>query len=173
MTEKILKYILAIVKSPITPMYLAKNYDDNKSSRKTKIYFNGQRNEVLRLFDVGASIRESYAKFIRIDLSMEMFFQISGQVILLLLSTTSSPTTAGLETLFNKSNYYLLVLNILMGLRTIYFAYLKTVSIEKPHLPTTSKVVLFLWIMMSGTMRLMVILLYFTPAFGLLSTLGH
>ena len=60
-----------------------------------------------------------------------------------------------------------------MGLRTIYFAYLKTISIEKPHLPTTSKVVLFLWIMMSGTMRLMVILLFFTPSFGLFSTLGH
>ena len=104
---------------------------------------------------------------------MEMIFQISGQVILLLLSITTSPTTTGLESLFNKSNYELLVLNILMGLRTIYFAYLKTVSIEKPHLPTTSKVVLFLWIMLSGAMRLMVIVLYFTPSFGLFSTLGH
>ena len=84
-----------------------------------------------------------------------------------------TPTTSGLENVFKKSSSFFFVLSIAFSLRTLYFAYLKTVSIEKPYLPTTSKVVLLIWIIISGTLRLMVNVLYFTPAFGLFSTLSH
>ena len=171
--EKIVKYSLAILKSPITPMFIAQEYDDNKIARKELIKYNKKRNDVLKLFKEGTRVRQSFGKFIRIDLGLEVFFQLSGQVIYLLLTTTTSPTTGGLEILFKKSNNYLFVLSIALSLRTIYFAYLKTVSIEKPYLPTTSKLVLFAWIIISGTLRLMVVVLFFTPAFGLFSTLSH
>ena len=66
---KMLKYIWAIVKSHITPMLLAQEYEDNKTSRITKIHFYRNRNDVLKLFTEGAS-RKSYAKFIRVDLGL-------------------------------------------------------------------------------------------------------
>ena len=52
-------------------------------------------------------------------------------------------------------------------------AYLKTVAVEKPYFGITSKIVLFAWTMVSGTLRLIVMVLYFTPSFGLFSILHH
>ena len=58
-------------------------------------------------------------------------------------------------------------------LRTSYFTTLKSIAIEKPFFPTTSKLTLFPWIMISATTRVMVLVLYFTPGFGLFSILSH
>ena len=56
--------------------------------------------------------------------------------------------------------------------RTSYFVTLKSIAIEKPFFPTTSKLVLFLWIMISASARVLVLVLYFTPGFGLFSILS-
>ena len=121
----------------------------------------------------GTRVRRSYAKFLRIDLGLELFFQLSGQLILLFLTVTETPTTGGLESLFKKSNDLYLGLSVAFGLRTVYMAYLKTVAVEKPYFGLTSKFVLFTWIIVSATLRLMTLMLYFAPGFGLFSTLHH
>jgi len=50
---------------------------------------------------------------------------------------------------------------------------LKSIAIEKHFFPSTSKIILFPWIMISATLRVIVLVLYFTPGFGLFSILGH
>lgn len=75
--------------------------------------------------------------------------------------------------MFKKTNNFLLVLSIALSIKTICFVTLKTISIQKPFLPVTSKLVLMLWVVISSSVRVMSIVLFFTPSFGLFSTLGH
>ena len=171
--KKLWKYFLAVLRSPLTPLFISQEYDDNKAARRTMIYYNHLRNDVLELMEEGIRVRRSYAKFLRIDLGLELFFQLSGQLILLFLTVTETPTTGGLESLFKKSNDLYLGLSVALGLRTVYMAYLKTVAVEKPYFGLTSKFVLFTWIIVSATLRLMTLMLYFAPGFGLFSTLHH
>ena len=137
------------------------------------IYYNRHRNDVLELMAEGTRVRRSYAKFLRIDLGLELFFQLSGQLILLCLSVTETPTTGGLESFFQKADNFYFGLSIALGFRTVYMAYLKTVAVEKPYFGIIAKSVLFVWIMVSGTLRIIVLVLYFTPSFGLFSSLHH
>ena len=52
-------------------------------------------------------------------------------------------------------------------------AYLKTVAVEKPYFGITSKIVLMVWTIVSAGLRLIVMVLYFTPSFGFFSILHH
>ena len=140
MIGKLWKYLLAILKSPLTPLFISQEYDDNKTARRTMIHYNRHRNDVLELMAEGTRVRRSYAKFLRIDLGLELFFQLSGQLILLCLTVTETPTTGGLEALFGKGNDFYFGLSIAIGLRTIYMAYLKNVAVEKPYFGITKGV---------------------------------
>ena len=104
---------------------------------------------------------------------LEAVFQLSGQIIYLLLSSTGSPTTGGLEKMFQTTSDVLLVLSISLSVKTIYFVTLKTISIQKPFLPFTTKLVLLAWIIVSASLRVIALVFYFIPGFGLFSTLGH
>ena len=170
---KIWKYFLAILNSPLTPLFISQQYDDNKAARRTMIHYNCHRDKVLKLMAEGTRVRHSYAKFLRIDLGLELIYQLFGQLILLMLTVTETPTTGGLELLFKKANNFYFILSIALGVRSIYMAYLKTVGVEKPYFGITSKAVLFAWTMVSGTLRLIVMVLFFTPGFGLFSILHH
>ena len=75
--------------------------------------------------------------------------------------------------LFKKADNFYFVLSIALGFRSIYMAYLKTIAVEKPYFGFTSTIVLLVWTMVSGTLRLIVMVLYFTPSFGLFSILHH
>ena len=114
-----------------------------------------------------------YAEFVRVDLGLEVVFQLSGQIIYILLSSTNTPTTGGLELMFQKTSDAFLALSIGLSVKTIYFVTLKTISIIKPFLPFTTKLVLLSWIVVSASIRVMTFVLYFTPPLGLFSILGH
>ena len=168
------KYFLANLKSPITPLLITQEYDENKAARRrTMMHYNGHRNYVLELMAEGTRVRHLYAKFLRIDLGLELIFQLFGQITLLLLTVTETPTTGGLELLFRKADNFYLGLSIVLGFRTIYMAYLKTVAVEKPYFGITSKIVLMVWTIVSAGLRLIVMVLYFTPSFGFFSILHH
>ena len=171
--RKVLKYSIEIFKSPLTPLFLCKQYEDNKAQRKTMILYNKHKEKVLQLFEDGEKLRKKYANFIKVDLGLEVFFQLSGQIIYLLLTITETPTSGGFEELFRKTSDTFLGLSIALSLKTIYFTYFKIVSIEKPHFPTKSKFFLFIWILVSASLRVYTLVLYFTPSFGLFSILAH
>ena len=94
-------------------------------------------------------------------------------MIYLLLSSTDTPTSGGLEQMFKQTDEVFLALSIALSVKTIYLVTLKSISTLKPFLGFTSKLVLMLWIIFSVSARVMAIVLFFTPSFGLFSILGH
>ena len=170
---KLLKYCYSFIVSPIRPLLLAESYEENKTKRKSLEKFDKNRDLVLKLNKEGRKLSKNYSEFVRVDLGLEVMFQLSGQVIYFLLSSTNTPTTGGLEEMFKKTSDAFLALSIGLSVKTIYFVTLKTISIVKPFLPFTTKIVLLSWIMVSASIRVMAIVLFFTPSFGLFSILGH
>ena len=69
----------------------------------------------------------------------------SGHTILLLLTETSTPTASGLTTIFKKTNTFYLVLSVVWSMRTCLSIHLKSVALEKPFFPTTSKIFMSFW----------------------------
>ena len=94
-------------------------------------------------------------------------------MIYLLLSSTDTPTSGGLEHMFKQTDEVFLALSIALSVKTIYLVTLKSIATLKPFLGFTSKLVLMLWIIFSVSARVMAIVLFFTPSFGLFSILGH
>ena len=164
---KFLKYTISIFIAPIRPLLLTLAYDENRTQRKIKILYNKYREEVLELNKEGEITRNDYARFIRLDLNLQVFFQLSGQIIYLLLASSKTPTTAGLEEMFKKTSDALLAFSIGMSVRTAYFITLKSIAIVKQFVPSTTKIVLLFWIMISASIRVLTLVLYFTPGFGL------
>ena len=171
--QKFFKYSYSLIISPIRPLLIAEVYEENKAKIKYLVQFKKHRELVLKLFQESRKLSKNYAQFIRLDLGLEVVFQLSGQIIYLLLSSTNTPTSGGLEMMFQKTSNAFLVLSIGLSVKTIYFVTLKTNSIEKPFLPMTSKLVLLSWIVVSASSRIMAIVFLFTPSFGLFSILGH
>ena len=78
-----------------------------------------------------------------------------------------------LEQMFKKTCDALLALSIMLSIKSIYFVSLKVITILKTFLPFTTKFFLMLWIMVSSSARVMSLVFFFIPSFGLLSILGH
>ena len=75
--------------------------------------------------------------------------------------------------MFKQTNTGFLALSIALSVKTIYFVTLKCISILKPFLGFTTKLVLMAWIVASASARVFAIVVYFAPSFGLFSILGH
>ena len=75
--------------------------------------------------------------------------------------------------MFKQTSGVFLALSIALSVKSMYFVTLKCISILKPFLEFTTKLVLMLWIIFSVSARVMAMVLYFTPPLGLFSILGH
>ena len=104
--------------------------------------------------------------------------QVSLQILILLLASTKTATTGGLETIFNQSAFGLdattiLILSISWSLKTSIMMHLKTVKAEKEFCPTTSKIFIFAWGLIASLRRVLSIVCVFIPSMGLFSMLYH
>ena len=111
-----------------------------------------------------------------------MFYQVPLQIIFLLLATTETPTTGGLEAMFKQSSFFgipnidpkaVLALSVSWSLRTCVFLHLKSVATEKGFLQTTSKIAVFLWGLFAVMRRVLTLVAFFIPCLGLFSVLYH
>merc|ERR1719438_332394 len=171
--RKFLAYGLAIVASPIRPLIIAEAYEENKAERKALIKFHRNKAMILKLNREGKNLRKDYSDLIKVDLGLEVTFQLTGQILFLLLSSTTTATTGGLEQMFKKTSDALLALSIVLSIKSIYFVSLKVITILKTFLPITTKFFLMLWIMVSSSARVMSLVFFFIPSLGLFSILGH
>ena len=105
--------------------------------------------------------------------------QVSVQVLLLLLSRTSTPTTGGLETIFDERNWKIFdattafVLSILWSLLSTIKTNTNLIILEKGFCPTTSKIVVLAWSMFATLKRILSLVTLFIPSMGLFSLLHH
>ena len=95
-----------------------------------------------------------------------------------MLSKTKTPTTGGLETIFDQSflgldAYTVLCISIAWSLTSIVRAHTNLVSLEKGFCKMTSKIFIFIWGTFAALRRVLSIIALFIPSMGLFSILHH
>ena len=119
-------------------------------------------------------IKTQHVEFLKIELSLESFYQVGGQLLLALLVHSATPTVGGVMTSECwPSNGAALVLSILLGIKSCSFLHLKTIMIAKGYLPTKAKFAVFFWGLAATLRRLLAITIFFVPSMGLSSLLYH
>ena len=63
-------YLLNVILSPLKPIILIQEYENNKSQRKSLVLYEKNREKVLELYRNGAKTREDFGRFIKIDLGL-------------------------------------------------------------------------------------------------------
>ena len=124
-------------------------------------------------------VKLDYLKYLTIDLNLECIYQTFGQIILVFLSSTNTPTTGGLDEFFRKDSVAgfpieaVLTLSIIWSLKTLILLHLKRISTEKGFLPFTAKLAIFFWGTMANTKRILSMTSFFIPSLGLFNILYH
>ena len=92
---------------------------------------------------------------------------------------TETPTTGGLETLFEQSSILfldaqtLLGISIALSMKTSISLHIKSTKTEKGFLPFSSSIFVGLWALFATLRRIVGILSFFIPAMGLFNILHH
>ena len=115
---------------------------------------------------------------------LEVFYQVAGQIILLLFAKTSTSTTGGLQEVFNQEDekmdrlginnpIVVLAISIAITLKSCITLHLKTIKTEKQFVPFTSTFFILLWGFFSSLRRIISMVCFFIPSLGLFSCLYH
>ena len=114
-------------------------------------------------------------------LGLEVFYQVAGQIILLIYAKTGSRTTGGLETVFDQDTFMglqmdpilVLGISIAITLKSCFTLHLKAIKTEKHFLPFFSSVFILLFGLFASCRRILAIVCWFIPSLGLFSTMYH
>merc|ERR1712020_538926 len=177
--RQVLGRIGIVLMALINPALFIHAYESNQQQLKFQDLKDKKYEEIKKIGKKGEVIQRQYVKFIKTEMATETIIQISGQIILLLQSETSSSTVSGLETVFGKSGdsgisvNVLISLSILWSLKTFINLHLKAASIEKTHLRVWSKIGLVLISLFCSCARLLSIVAFISPFMGLCNLLNH
>lgn len=97
------------------------------------------------------------------------------QILVLLLNRTDTPTTGGLETIFDEGNAttQVLVFSILWSIFTSIKMQTKFTILETGFCPTTSKLIVLAWATFATVRRILSLVTAFIPSMGLFGLLHH
>ena len=107
-----------------------------------------------------------------------MIVQVTIQILVLLLNRTDTPTTGGLETIFDDgkkidTTSVFLILSILWSLFSSIKTHTNIMILEKGFCPITSKLVVLAWATFATLRRVLSLVALFIPSMGLFSLLFH
>ena len=129
------------------------------------------------------TIKLQYVECLKHELALEAYYQVSAQILLLLLAKTLTATTGGLQTfLVNSSDKRLgikftaeaaLTISILWSLRTCVTLHLKAILVEKVYFPGKSKLYVLVWASLVTDTRVFSMVIFFVPSMGLCNLLYH
>ena len=118
-------------------------------------------------------VKTKLSRLLRVDLGLELIYQISLQLILVLLSISKTPTTGGLEAFFEQTDNILLVILTTWSFKTCVLLQKSAIKTEKVFFPFTSQIVILFWSTVAAGRRIMAIVVFFLPSLGLFSILNH
>ena len=110
-----------------------------------------------------------------------MFHQVPLQIVLLLMATTATATTGGLETMFKQDSMYgipldpetILTISVLLSMKTCVNLHLKSIKVHKEFFPMKSKLIVWTWGLFGTLRRVLSMVIYFVPFLGLNNVLYH
>ena len=112
---------------------------------------------------------------------LEVFYQLPFKIVLLLLATTATSTTGGLETMFKQDSMYgipmnpttVLTISIALSMRSCVNLHQKTIQIHKGFFPLASEITVWTWGLLGALRRILAMVSFFIPFLGLLDVLQH
>ena len=110
-----------------------------------------------------------------------MFYQIPIQIILLLLASTDTPTTGGLESFFKKDSFLginasptsILTASVILSMTSAILRHVKALVAEKGFLTFKPKMTVFMWTLCATVRRILTFVIFFAPSLGLFHMLHH
>ena len=106
-----------------------------------------------------------------------MIVQVTISILLLLLNRTNTPTTGGLEAIFDEGKSFDATTVLALSVTWSIFSTIKTHTnltiLEKGFCPTTSKLVVLVWATFATLRRILSLVAVFIPSLGLYSLLSH
>ena len=129
--------------------------------------------KLIKMVNKKKEIKEKLSRLLKVDLGLELIYQISLQLILVLLSISKTPTTSGLEAFFEQTNNVVLILLTCWSFKTCVLLHKRAIKTEKVFLPFTSQLIILFWSTVAAARRIMTIVVFFLPSLGLFSILNH
>ena len=169
-----------ILFSIFCPFLLHEAYESSKAKlRSLSMKKQNKRDFIVDQLRLTRSHKTQFVQFMRVELGLEMFYQVTLQVLLVLLSRTQTPTTGGLQKMFEHTSVFglsaevILYLSILWSLRSCIRLHLKSIKTMKGYLPTTTMIIACLWSSAAIVKRILSMTVFFMPSLGLLDILFH
>ena len=165
--------------TPINAILLEDQHEKLKQQEK---YFSEIKNynKLAQVLKKRKKVTKAIVKFQKIELATEAFLEAPAQILLLLLANTNTPTTGGLETVFKtatflgiRNTYVCLLSSVFLSLKTCIESQATEIITEKPFLPLSSKVMIYIWGFFATVRRIMGLVAFFIPSFGLFNILYH
>ena len=129
--------------------------------------------KLIQLVNKKKELKNQLSRLLKVDLGLELIYQIALQLILVLLSISKTPTTSGLEAFFEQTNNALLVFLTCWSFKTCVLLHKSAIKTEKVFFPFTSQLVITFLHTVAAGRRIMAIVVFFLPSLGLFSILNH
>ena len=122
-------------------------------------------------------IKRTLHMHIKLELGLETIYQLTGQLILLLLSYTETATEDGLKTIFNEGltglPFILLIVSICLSFWSCISSHWKALTACREHFPLKSKIVVSLYSLFAILTRILTMIMYIAGPLGLFNLLRH
>ena len=129
------------------------------------------------LMEEREKIKRALNMHIKLELGLETVYQLGGQIILLVLAYTETPTQIGLGAMFAEvedwRDQILLIGSILLSFNSCITSHWKALTACREYFPLKSKVVSALFCLLGCLTRVTAIVMYFAGPLGLFSLLRH
>ena len=172
--------VFLMVFSPITPLLLKLQHQImlKKRGNTLQMQHNYDINEFNKLTLLLMKMEEQRKKMIKIDMAFEISNQMFINILLVLFSISETRTETAFESLFNQegeSDFGISNLTIFIASTVLSFLSFLNLftSAHASNWPFKSKLAVGVYGTMNLAMRLLAMILYFTPSLGLLNILRH
>ena len=106
-----------------------------------------------------------------------MIVQVTISILLLLLNRTNTPTTGGLEAIFDEGKTWdantILAVSVTWSIFSTIKTHTNLTILEKGFCPTTSKLFVLAWATFATLRRILSLVACFIPSLGLFNLLNH
>ena len=114
-------------------------------------------------------------------LGIEVYYQVAMQITLLLLTSSTTATTSGLQTIFKQDSFMgipmtatnAIIFSTVWSLKTSMTLHWKAIRTQKVLYNTKAKLCAWLWGLMGSLRRIFSMVCFFIPCLGLFNILNH